>query len=74
MSLGLTGKGSLIAFFRASAEAMGKRAHVYTSPQRVNFTKGSSWRTTSEYMFYGDECLLRTPQVKKNLVYSVYTN
>jgi len=34
---GTNGKGSLIAFVRAIAEALGKRAHVYTSPHLVNF-------------------------------------
>ncbi|ODA67781.1 Folylpolyglutamate synthase [Methyloligella halotolerans] len=34
---GTNGKGSLIAFVRAIAEAMGKKAHVYTSPHLVDF-------------------------------------
>jgi dihydrofolate synthase/folylpolyglutamate synthase len=34
---GTNGKGSLIAFVRATAEALGKRVHVYTSPHLVNF-------------------------------------
>ncbi len=34
---GTNGKGSLIAFVRAMAEALGKRVHVYTSPHLVNF-------------------------------------
>jgi dihydrofolate synthase/folylpolyglutamate synthase len=34
---GTNGKGSLIAFVRAIAEALGKRVHVYTSPHLVNF-------------------------------------
>ena len=34
---GTNGKGSLIAFVRAMAQALGKRAHVYTSPHLVNF-------------------------------------
>ena len=34
---GTNGKGSLIAFLRAIAEALGRRVHVYTSPHLVNF-------------------------------------
>jgi dihydrofolate synthase/folylpolyglutamate synthase len=34
---GTNGKGSLIAFLRAIAEAQGQRVHVYTSPHLVNF-------------------------------------
>ena len=34
---GTNGKGSLIAFLRAIAEAQGARVHVYTSPHLVNF-------------------------------------
>ena len=34
---GTNGKGSLIAFVRAIAEALGKGVHVYTSPHLVNF-------------------------------------
>jgi len=34
---GTNGKGSLTAFVRAIAEALGKRVHVYTSPHLVNF-------------------------------------
>ena len=34
---GTNGKGSLIAFVRAIAEALGKRVHVYISPLLVNF-------------------------------------
>jgi dihydrofolate synthase/folylpolyglutamate synthase len=34
---GTNGKGSLIAFLRAIAQALGKRVHVYTSPHLVNF-------------------------------------
>jgi dihydrofolate synthase/folylpolyglutamate synthase len=34
---GTNGKGSLIAFVRAIAEALGRRVHVYTSPHLVNF-------------------------------------
>jgi dihydrofolate synthase/folylpolyglutamate synthase len=34
---GTNGKGSVIAFLRAMAEAVGKRVHVYTSPHLVNF-------------------------------------
>ena len=34
---GTNGKGSLIAFVRAMAQALGKRVHVYTSPHLVNF-------------------------------------
>jgi dihydrofolate synthase/folylpolyglutamate synthase len=34
---GTNGKGSLIAFVRAIAQALGKRVHVYTSPHLVNF-------------------------------------
>ena len=34
---GTNGKGSLLAFLRAIAEAMGRRVHVYTSPHLVNF-------------------------------------
>ena len=34
---GTNGKGSLVAFLRAIAEAMGKRVHVYTSPHLVRF-------------------------------------
>jgi len=34
---GTNGKGSLIAFLRATAEALGKRVHVYTSPHLLNF-------------------------------------
>jgi dihydrofolate synthase/folylpolyglutamate synthase len=34
---GTNGKGSLLAFLRATAEALGKRVHVYTSPHLVNF-------------------------------------
>lgn len=34
---GTNGKGSLIAFLRAIAEALGKRVHVYTSPHLVDF-------------------------------------
>ncbi len=34
---GTNGKGSLIAFTRAIAEAMGQRVHVYTSPHLVDF-------------------------------------
>ena len=34
---GTNGKGSLIAFVRAMAEALGKRVHVYTSPHLVDF-------------------------------------
>jgi dihydrofolate synthase/folylpolyglutamate synthase len=34
---GTNGKGSFLAFTRAIAEALGKGAHVYTSPHLVNF-------------------------------------
>jgi dihydrofolate synthase/folylpolyglutamate synthase len=34
---GTNGKGSLLAFLRATAEALGKRVHVYTSPHLLNF-------------------------------------
>jgi dihydrofolate synthase / folylpolyglutamate synthase len=34
---GTNGKGSLLAFLRAMAEALGMRVHVYTSPHLVNF-------------------------------------
>jgi dihydrofolate synthase/folylpolyglutamate synthase len=34
---GTNGKGSLLAFLRAIAEALRKRVHVYTSPHLVNF-------------------------------------
>jgi dihydrofolate synthase/folylpolyglutamate synthase len=34
---GTNGKGSLIAFLRAIAEAQGQRVHVYTSPHLVKF-------------------------------------
>jgi dihydrofolate synthase / folylpolyglutamate synthase len=34
---GTNGKGSHIAFLRAIAESLGKRAHVYTSPHLVKF-------------------------------------
>src|SRR5512135_1601908 len=34
---GTNGKGSLIAFVRAIAQALGQRVHVYTSPHLVNF-------------------------------------
>lgn len=34
---GTNGKGSVIAFLRAIAEAHGKRVHAYTSPHLVNF-------------------------------------
>jgi dihydrofolate synthase/folylpolyglutamate synthase len=34
---GTNGKGSLIAFLRATAEAQGDRVHVYTSPHLVDF-------------------------------------
>jgi dihydrofolate synthase/folylpolyglutamate synthase len=34
---GTNGKGSVIAFLRGMAEALGKRAHVYTSPHLVDF-------------------------------------
>jgi dihydrofolate synthase/folylpolyglutamate synthase len=34
---GTNGKGSLLAFLRATAEALDKRVHVYTSPHLVNF-------------------------------------
>ena len=34
---GTNGKGSLIAFLRAIAEAQGARVHVYTSPHLVHF-------------------------------------
>lgn len=34
---GTNGKGSVIAFLRAIAEALGKRVHVYTSPHLVKF-------------------------------------
>jgi dihydrofolate synthase/folylpolyglutamate synthase len=34
---GTNGKGSLIAFLRAIAQALGRRVHVYTSPHLVNF-------------------------------------
>ena len=34
---GTNGKGSLIAFLRAIAEALGKRVQVYTSPHLVSF-------------------------------------
>ncbi len=34
---GTNGKGSLLAYLRATAEALGKRVHVYTSPHLVNF-------------------------------------
>jgi dihydrofolate synthase / folylpolyglutamate synthase len=34
---GTNGKGSLIAFVRAIAQALGRRVHVYTSPHLVNF-------------------------------------
>jgi dihydrofolate synthase/folylpolyglutamate synthase len=34
---GTNGKGSLIAFLRAITNAMGKSAHVYTSPHLVSF-------------------------------------
>lgn len=34
---GTNGKGSLIAYLGAIAEALGKRAHIYTSPHLVDF-------------------------------------
>ena len=34
---GTNGKGSLLAYLRATAEALGKRVHVYTSPHLVRF-------------------------------------
>ncbi|HVX35617.1 MAG TPA: folylpolyglutamate synthase/dihydrofolate synthase family protein [Hyphomicrobium sp.] len=34
---GTNGKGSVVAFLRSVAEALGKRAHVYTSPHLVDF-------------------------------------
>jgi dihydrofolate synthase/folylpolyglutamate synthase len=34
---GTNGKGSLLAFLRATTEALGKRVHVYTSPHLINF-------------------------------------
>ncbi len=34
---GTNGKGSFLAFLRATAEGMGKGVHVYTSPHLVNF-------------------------------------
>lgn len=34
---GTNGKGSLLAFARAIAEALGKRVHVYTSPHLIHF-------------------------------------
>jgi dihydrofolate synthase / folylpolyglutamate synthase len=34
---GTNGKGSTLAFLRATAEALGKGVHVYTSPHLVNF-------------------------------------
>ena len=34
---GTNGKGSTVAYLRAFLEAAGKRVHVYTSPQLVNF-------------------------------------
>ncbi len=36
---GTNGKGSLVAYLRAMAEAAGYRAHVYTSPHLVRFNE-----------------------------------
>ena len=36
---GTNGKGSLVAYLRAMAEAAGYRAHVYTSPHLVSFNE-----------------------------------
>ncbi|TDI67950.1 MAG: bifunctional folylpolyglutamate synthase/dihydrofolate synthase [Alphaproteobacteria bacterium] len=36
---GTNGKGSVIAFIKAMAEAAGRKAHVYTSPHLVRFTE-----------------------------------
>src|SRR6478609_11367150 len=36
---GTNGKGSLVAYLRAMAEAAGYRAHVYTSPHLVQFNE-----------------------------------
>ena len=36
---GTNGKGSLVAYLRAMAEAAGYRVHVYTSPHRVRFNE-----------------------------------
>ena len=36
---GTNGKGSVIAFMRATLEAAGKRVHVYTSPHLVHFNE-----------------------------------
>src|ERR671922_596775 len=36
---GTNGKGSVVAYLRAMAEAAGYRAHVYTSPHLVRFNE-----------------------------------
>ena len=36
---GTNGKGSVLAFMRAIAEAAGKKVHVYTSPHLVRFNE-----------------------------------
>src|SRR6188474_778892 len=36
---GTNGKGSLVAYLRAMAEAAGYRVHVYTSPHLVRFNE-----------------------------------
>src|SRR4030095_10331383 len=36
---GTNGKGSLVAYLRAMAEAAGYRVHVYTSPHLVHFNE-----------------------------------
>ena len=52
---GTNGKGSTIAFMRATLEAAGKRVHAYTSPHLVRFNERYRLGTQGEGRFVSDD-------------------
>jgi dihydrofolate synthase/folylpolyglutamate synthase len=52
---GTNGKGSTIAFMRATLEAAGKRVHAYTSPHLVRFNERYRLGTQGDGRFVSDD-------------------
>jgi dihydrofolate synthase/folylpolyglutamate synthase len=57
---GTNGKGSVIAFLRATLEAAGKRVHVYSSPHLVRFNERYRLAAAGEGQLVSDEELAAT--------------
>ncbi len=73
---GTNGKGSLLAFVRAMAEALGRRVHVYTSPHLVDFherivlagPEGSAPIGEAQLL----DCLVRTEAANKGELITLF--